>query len=153
MKSLKTLRYTTPAANERTLARQWYTVDAQNHPVGRLASIIANLLSGKKHNPSYTPHVACGDYVIVLNAAKATFTGKKEKKKTYIRHTGYPGGQKTSTPAQLRAKDPTQILRRSVQGMLMKNKLGRKLRHHLFIYAGSQHPHQAQEPQEITITP
>lgn len=152
MKSLRTLKYTTPAASERTITQKWYEIDAQARPVGRLASRIANLLSGKKHKPNYTPHVACGDHVVVINAEKVSFTGKKEKNKTYIRHTGYPGGQKSSIPAQLRAKDATQILRRSVRGMLMKNRLGRKLQGNLFIYTGSEHPHQAQNPEKISLT-
>ena len=115
-----------------------------------MCSQIAMILRGK-HKPSYTPHVDCGDNVIVINADKIKLTGKKWTDKTYISHTGYPGGQKATTPIQLKAKSSTLLVERAVRGMLPKNRLGRSLFRNLYVYEGAEHPHAAQQPKEIKI--
>lgn len=120
-------------------------VDAQGEVLGRLASQIARLIRGK-HKTNFTPHVDCGDNVIVINAEKVRLTGKKMTDKIYIRHTGYPGGQRFATPRQLLDKHPERILEHAVKGMLPKNRLGRRLFTNLHVYTGGQHPHDAQQP-------
>ncbi len=125
--------------------RKWYVVDASGKTLGRLATQVASVLKGK-HNPFYTPHVDCGDYVIVVNADKIVLTGNKWDDKTYYRHSGYPGGLKTRTAKEVMAKFPTRMVERAVKGMLPKTTLGNAMYRKLFVYAGSEHPHQAQQP-------
>jgi large subunit ribosomal protein L13 len=143
-----TLSYKTISANTATVEKAWVVVDAENQIVGRLTSEIAKVLRGK-HKASYTPHVDCGDNVIVINAEKIRFTGKKMNNKVYTRHTGYPGGQRFATPREVLAKNPRGVVEAAVKGMLPKSKLGSELFRNLYVYAGSQHPHTAQQPKEI----
>lgn len=130
--------------------RNWYVVDAENKVLGRLASELAKILRGK-HKPQFTPHVDTGDYVIVVNAEKVNLTGNKLKDKVYYSHSGYPGGIKSVTAEALKAKKPEDLIRFAVKGMLPKNRLGRKLFKKLKVYAGGEHPHQAQQPKPIEI--
>jgi len=132
------------------IEKKWYLVDAEGKVLGRLASKIARILSGK-NKPIYTPHLDVGDFVVVINAEKVRVTGGKEKKKIYYRHSGYPGGLKSWTYEELLKKDPSRIIRKAVQGMLPKNKLGRRMLKKLKVYPGPEHPHQAQKPQKIEL--
>ncbi len=143
---MDTLSYKTKSEKKEAVERKWYVVDAEGEVVGRLCSKIAHVLRGK-HKPSYTPHVDCGDYVIVLNADKVRFTGAKWDQKEYITYSGYPGGQKRATAKELNAKKPYAVVENAVKGMLPKNKLGRAMFKKLFVYAGSEHSHQAQKPE------
>jgi len=145
---VNTLSYKTQSANKETVDRKWFIIDAEGEIVGRLATKIAHVLKGK-HKASYTPHVDTGDNVIVINADKVRFTGLKMDQKQYITFSGYPGGQKYATAAQMAAKKPTFIIEKAVKGMLPKNKLGRAMFKKLFAYAGTEHPHQAQKPAEL----
>ncbi|MDR6561347.1 MULTISPECIES: 50S ribosomal protein L13 [Arcicella] len=145
---MDTLSYKTISANKATTEKGWVIVDAENQIVGRLTSEIAKILRGK-HKPSFTPHVDCGDNVIVINADKIRFTGKKMTDKVYIRHTGYPGGQRFATPREVLAKNPKGVVEAAVKGMLPKNRLGSRLFTNLYVYAGTEHPHAAQQPTEI----
>jgi len=145
-----TLSYKTKSSNKETVERKWHIVDAEGEVVGRLCSRIAHVLRGK-HKPSFTPHVDCGDYVIVVNAEKVRFTGSKMEQKEYLRYTGYPGGQRTSTPKDLLTKKPFAIIENAVRGMLPKNRLGRQMFKKLFVYAGPEHPHQAQQPEPFNF--
>ena len=145
---MDTLSYKTISANTATVEKAWVVVDAENQIVGRLTSEIAKVLRGK-HKASFTPHVDCGDNVIVINAEKIRFTGKKMNNKVYTRHTGYPGGQRFATPREVLAKNPRGVVEAAVKGMLPKNKLGSELFRNLYVYAGSTHPHTAQQPTEI----
>jgi large subunit ribosomal protein L13 len=147
---VNTLSYKTVSANKATANKEWVVVDAEGQPLGRLASTVAKILRGK-HKTNYTPHVDCGDNVIVLNAGKITLSGNKWEDKTYIWHTGYPGGQKSMTAAELQKKDSLKVLEKSVKGMLPKNRLGRKMYKKLFVYAGDVHPHGAQQPKELKL--
>lgn len=149
---MNTLSYKTISVNKETAQKEWVVVDATDQVVGRLASKVAKLLRGK-YKPSFTPHVDCGDNVIIINADKIYFTGKKETEKVYTRYTGYPGGQRFTTPAQLRKRpDGTErILRHAVKGMLPKGILGRHLLKNLYIYPGTEHKHEAQQPKAIDI--
>ena len=133
-----------------TINQQWYLVDAADQRLGRLATEIANILRGK-NKPEFTPHMDTGDFVIVVNAEKIKVTGKKRSQKVYRRHSGRPGGMKTETFAQLQARLPERIVEHAVKGMLPKNSLGRQLFTKLKVYAGAEHPHQAQKPQELKI--
>lgn len=133
-----------------TLERNWYIVDATNQRLGRLASEIAMVLRGK-NKPTFTPHMDTGDFVIVVNAEKVAVTGKKRTQKLYRRHSGRPGGMKTETFAKLQVRVPERIIEQAVKGMLPKNSLGRQLFTKLKVYAGDSHPHQAQQPQVLTI--
>ena len=137
----------TKSANSKdgTIQSEWLVIDAADKVVGRLATRTAALLRGK-HKPYYTPHVDCGDHVVIINAAKVRFTGKKEDKKIYLSYSGYPGGQKAITPKALRTRFPERIIEKAVKGMLPKNKLGRQIYKKLSVYAGEEHPHQAQQP-------
>ena len=128
----------------------WLVVDAENVVLGRLASQVAARLRGK-HNPLYTPHVDCGDFVVVINADKVKLTGRKEEQKMYYHHSGYMGGLKSINAEKLRQKRPEDLVRSAVKGMLPKNRLGRKLYKKLKVYAGSEHPHQAQQPQPLEV--
>jgi large subunit ribosomal protein L13 len=136
--------------NKATADKQWIVVDAECHNLGRFASKVAMLLRGK-YKPSYSPHVDCGDNVIVINAEKINLTGNKLDDKTYIRHTGYPGGQRSLTAKVMQQKNPALLVEKAVKGMLPKNKLGRAINGNLFVYAGTQHPHEAQQPKQINI--
>ena len=147
---MDTLSYKTVSANSATVNKEWLIIDANGLVLGRLASRIALALRGK-NKPNFTPHIDCGDNVIVINADKVVLTGKKMTDKVYVRHTGYPGGQRFNTPAELLKKKPTEVLRHAVKGMLPKNRLGAKLLGNLYLYAGSEHPHQAQKPREIKL--
>jgi large subunit ribosomal protein L13 len=140
--------YKTVSANAKTVDKKWVIVDAKDQVVGRLSSNIAMVLRGK-HKPSYTPHVDCGDNVIIINADKVRFTGKKMSEKEYVHYTGYPGGQRFATPVEWMKKNPTLILENSIRGMLPKNRLGRELFRNLHVFIGTEHPHSAQKPKEI----
>ncbi len=130
--------------------RKWYVVDAEGQNLGRMATQIATVLRGK-HKPTYTPHVDCGDYVIVINAEKVAVTGKKRKEKIYKHHTGYPGGLREVTFEKLMEKNPTEVVRHAVKGMMPKGKLGRQMYKKLKVYAGPEHGHQAQKPEVMDI--
>ena len=147
---MDTLSYKTISANAATVQKGWVVVDAQDAVLGRLSSGIARIIRGK-HKASFTPHVDCGDNVIVINADRIRLTGKKWDDKVYTRHTGHPGGQRFATPRQLKAKSSTLIIEAAVRGMLPKNRLGRKLFTNLFVYEGAEHPHAAQQPKEIKL--
>ena len=139
---------TTFMANESNIERKWYVVDAAGQTVGRLAAEVAKVLRGK-NKPTFTPHVDTGDFVIVINAEKAVFTGKKLTDKLYYRHSGYRGGT-TFTPAgQMMEKFPTRVIEMAVKGMLPKNRLGAQMYRKLNVYAGAEHPHAAQQPEEL----
>jgi large subunit ribosomal protein L13 len=143
-----TLSYKTISANKATVQKEWVVVDAHSLVLGRVASEVAKILRGK-HKPNFTPHVDCGDNVIVVNAEKVRLTGKKWNEKVYVRHTGYPGGQRIATPRILMEKSPITLVEKAVRGMLPKNRLGRQLYTNLHVYAGSEHPHSAQQPKEV----
>ncbi|HXR82878.1 MAG TPA: 50S ribosomal protein L13 [Hanamia sp.] len=142
------LHFTTQHANEATVQRNWYVVDGTNQTVGRMCAKIASVLRGK-NKAYFTPHVDCGDYVIVTNCDKVRFTGKKLDDKTYINFSGYPGGKKEEAAGDLLKRRPDVIIERAIKGMLPKNKLGRKMYKKLFVYAGAEHPHGAQNPQTL----
>lgn len=142
------LSYKTISASKATVTKEWIVVDAEGHNLGRLASKVAMILRGK-YKPSYTPHVDCGDNVIVINSEKINLTGTKLNDKIYMRHTGYPGGQRTLTAKVLQSKNPALLVEKAVKGMLPKNKLGRAMIKKLFVYDGAQHPHAAQQPKEF----
>ncbi|TVQ42520.1 MAG: 50S ribosomal protein L13 [Saprospirales bacterium] len=140
------LSYKTKSLRKEDAEHNWFVVDAEGETVGRLSSKIAHVLRGK-HKACYTPHVDCGDNVIVLNAEKIRFTGKKMDDKVYLSYTGYPGGQKSITAKEVLAKHPERIIEKAVKGMLPKTKLGRAMYKKLFVYTGTEHPHQAQKPE------
>ena len=149
---MDTLSYKTISANKETVKKEWIVVDATDQILGRLGSKVAKLLRGK-YKPNYTPHVDCGDNVIIINADKVKLTGNKWNDKVYLSYTGYPGGQREITPARLQAKPngDDKLLRKVVKGMLPKNKLGAKLLGNMYVYAGSEHKHDAQNPKMIDI--
>ena len=147
---MNTLSYKTVSANAATVDKNWVVVDAEGQTLGRLASKVALLLRGKR-KPNYTPHVDCGDNVIILNAEKVVLTGNKMADKTYVWHTGYPGGQRTTNPEQMMAKFPERVVEKAVKGMLPKNRLGAQLFRNLHVYAGGEHKHEAQQPTAINI--
>ncbi len=147
---MNTLSYKTKSAKKSEVERTWYVVDAQTAVVGRLCTKIAMVLRGK-HKPSYTPHCDTGDYVIVVNADKVKFSGNKMAKKEYISYTGYPGGQRKRTAQEMLDKKPIDIIEKAVRGMIPKNRLGRQVIKKLYVYAGPEHPHAAQQPQELNI--
>jgi len=147
---MDTLSYKTVSANKNTVNKEWLLVDADGQALGRLASEVAKLLRGK-HKPNYTPHVDCGDNVVIINAEKITLSGKKWEDKSYIRHTGYPGGQRSLTSRELFDKDPTRLVEKSVKGMLPKNKLGAALFRNLKVYVGTEHGQVAQKPRSINL--
>ena len=144
------LSYKTISANKETVNKEWLLVDAADQPLGRVASKIATLIRGK-HKVNFTPHVDCGDKVIVINAGKVSLSGNKWKQKQYIRHTGYPGGQRSLNADQLNAKGPERLIENAVKGMLPKNKLGATLFRNLKVFVGSEHSHEAQNPKTINI--
>ena len=145
---MDTLSYKTKSAKKEEVERKWYIVDAENQVIGRMCSQIAMILRGK-HKPSYTPHVDCGDYVIIINADKARFTGNKWDQKTYLTYSGYPGGQKSTTAKELAEKKPQAVIEKAIKGMLPKNRLGRAMHKKLFVYAGAEHKHEAQKPEPL----
>lgn len=147
---MDTQSFKTESARAEDVERAWHVVDAHDKVVGRLASKVAAVLRGK-HKPSFTPHVDTGDFVVVVNAEAARFTGQKETDKEYRRYSGYPGGERTDTPAELRAKKPEFMIRHAVKGMLPKGPLGRKMLKKLKVYAGPDHPHDAQQPQPLDV--
>ena len=147
---MDTLSYKTISANKATVNKEWVVVDATDQVLGRFCSKVAKLLRGK-YKPNFTPHVDCGDNVIVINADKVMLTGNKWTDRIYLRHTGYPSGQRQSTPAMLKAKGEDRLFRKVVKGMLPKNRLGDKLLKNLYVYAGEEHKHQAQTPKVIDI--
>jgi large subunit ribosomal protein L13 len=132
------------------IEHKWYVLDAEGVPLGRLSSLAARLLTGK-HKPAWAPHLDTGDFVIVINAEKSVLTGRKEDQKMYHRHSGYPGGLKSETAGHLRRRRPTQLIERAVWGMLPKGPLGRKFLRKLKVYAGGEHPHQAQQPTRMEV--
>ena len=147
---MDTLSYKTVSANKDTVQKEWIIVDAKDQVLGRFASRVAIILRGK-HKPSFTPHVDCGDNVIIINAEKIIMTGDKLVQKKYIRHSGYPGGQKSETAENLLKRMPVAVLERSVKGMLPKSRLGSELFRNLFVYVGEEHPHEAQQPKAIDL--
>ena len=147
---MDSLSYKTVSSNAATVNKEWVVIDATNEVLGRLASQVAKILRGK-NKPSFTPHVDCGDYVVVINADKVRLTGKKMTDKVYVRHTGYPGGQRFATPADYLQKRPTFVLEKAVRGMLPKNRLGDAIFRNLKVYAGAEHPHTAQTPRQIKL--
>jgi large subunit ribosomal protein L13 len=144
------LSYKTISANKTTSTKDWVVVDAEGLVLGRMASKVAKILRGK-NKASYTPHIDCGDNVIVINAEKIVLTGKKMTDKVYIRHTGYPGGQRKQTPVDLLAKYPERIVEKAVKGMLPKNKLGRRLFTNLHVVVGAAHKYGAQKPKVVDL--
>ncbi|MCB0663385.1 MAG: 50S ribosomal protein L13 [Saprospiraceae bacterium] len=147
---MNTLSYKTQSAKKPEVDRKWFIVDAEGEVVGRLSSNIAAILRGK-HKTSFTPHVDCGDFVIIINADKVRFTGNKMEQKEYITHSLYPGGQKRRTPAEYMDKRPAHILEHSIKGMLPKTKLGKAMYKKLFVYEGAEHPHEAQKPETLNF--
>ena len=145
---MNTLSYKTVSANKSTVQKEWYIVDAKGEVLGRLASVVAMVLRGK-HKPSFTPHVDCGDSVIVINAEHIKLTGNKMTEKQYVRHSGYPGGQRMQTPEDLLSKKPIAVVERAVKGMLPKSRLGSELFRNLHVFAGENHPHEAQQPKTL----
>jgi len=141
---------TTVMAKASDVERKWYVVDAENQTVGRLAAEIAKILRGK-NKPIYTPHVDTGDYVIVINAEKVKFTGKKLTDKTYFRHSGYQGGTTFTTAGQMLQRFPTRVIEHAVKGMLPKNSLGAQMFRKLNVYVGAEHPHAAQKPEPLSF--
>ncbi len=147
---MDTLSYKTISTNKATANKEWVIVDAEGQVLGRLGSKVAKILRGK-NKPSFTPHADCGDNVIVINAEKVVLTGKKMDDKIYIRHTGYPGGQREQTATELLAKFPERLVEKAVKGMLPKNKLGRKLYTNLHVVVGSVHKYEAQKPKVVDL--
>jgi large subunit ribosomal protein L13 len=147
---VNTLSFKTKSANKATVNKKWVVIDAQDAVLGRLASGAAFVLRGK-HKTEFTPHVDCGDNVIVINAEKIQLTGNKWSDKEYIHHTGYPGGQRSITAEKLIVKKPIALVEKAVKGMLPKNRLGRQLYRNLYVYEGAEHPHEAQKPEVISL--
>ena len=147
---MNTLSYKTVSANKETVDKQWVLVDAEGEVLGRLASKVAKLIRGK-HKPNFTPHVDCGDNVVIINAEKIKLTGNKWTEKTYIRHTGYPGGQRMQTAGELLGKNPIRVVEKAVKGMLPKNRLGSALFRNLYVYEGAEHKQEAQKPKAINL--
>jgi large subunit ribosomal protein L13 len=143
-----TLSYKTVSANSATVKKEWFIVDAEGQTLGRFASKVANILRGK-HKPDFTPHVDCGDNVIIINADKIRFTGNKRDEKEYVFYSGYPGGQRFETAKNLLERRPTYVVEHAIDGMLPNNKLGREIFRNLYVYAGSEHPHAAQQPKPL----
>ena len=147
---MDTLSYKTVSANKATANKEWLVVDAEGQALGRVSSVIAKLLRGK-HKPNFTPHADCGDNVIVINAEKVSLSGKKWSDKSYIRHTGYPGGQRSLTAQELFDKGPERLVEKAVKGMLPKNKLGAELFRNLKVVNGASHQYDAQKPRTINL--
>ena len=147
---MNTLSYKTVSANKATAKKEWVVVDAAGQPLGRMASKVAKILRGK-HKTNFTPHVDCGDNVIVLNAGQVALSGNKMEVKEYIWHTGYPGGQKSLTATELQKRDSLRLVEHAVKGMLPKNRLGRAILKNLHVYDGNEHKHEAQQPKVINL--
>lgn len=147
---MDTLSYKTASGNKETANKQWFVVDADGQTVGRLASKVAKIIRGK-HKVNFTPHADCGDNVIVINAEKIAFSGTKLMDKEYIRYTGYPGGQRSTSAEELLKKHPERLIEKAVKGMLPKNKLGRSLFNNLKVYKGTEHKHEAQQPKAFDL--
>ncbi len=147
---MNTLSYKTISANSETVNKEWVLVDAEGAPLGRLATLVAATLRGK-HKTNFTPHVDCGDNAVVINADKVTLSGTKWSDKVYIRHTGYPGGQRFTTAEQMLKKNPIGLVEEAVKGMLPKNRLGRAIYKNMHVYAGASHPHEAQKPKKLEL--
>ncbi|HER09871.1 MAG TPA: 50S ribosomal protein L13 [Bacteroides sp.] len=147
---MNTLSYRTVSANRDTVQKEWFIVDASDEVLGRLASRVAYVLRGK-HKTDFTPHVDCGDHVIVINADKVKLTGDKMNQKTYVRHTGYPSGQRIETIEHLKKKKPEAVVEKAVKGMLPKNRLGSEMFRNLHVFAGEAHPHEAQQPKKLDL--
>ncbi len=148
---MDSLSYKTVFANSETVNKEWVVIDADSKVLGRLASEVASIIRGKRKG-NYTPNVDCGDNVIVINSDKIRLTGKKWTDKEYVRHTGYPGGQRFATPKLIKTKKSSKFLiEMAVKGMLPKNRLGRRLFGNLYVYEGAEHPHIAQNPKEVKI--
>jgi len=147
---VNTLSYRTVSANNATVQKEWFVLDATNQVLGRLSSQVASILRGK-HKTNFTPHVDCGDNIIIINAEKIRLTGKKMTDKEYKRHTGYPGGQRISTPADVMQIEPGRIIEMAVKKMLPRNRLGNAIFNNLYVYSGSEHPHAAQQPKELKL--
>lgn len=148
---MDTLSYKTVSVNKATANKEWVLIDAENMVLGRLASEVARILRGK-HKPEFTPHVDCGDNVIVINAEKVQLTGKKLTDRVHFRHSGFPGGQTSQTPKQILAKYPERLLEKAVRGMLPKNKLGRQLFRNLHVVVGAEHKYEAQKPKVVDLS-
>lgn len=147
---MDTLSYKTISANKATVKKEWVLVDAENEVLGRLASKVAKLIRGK-YKPNFTPHVDCGDNVVIINAEKIQLTGKKMTDKVYTSYTGYPGGQRSTTPARIMEKFPERVIEHAVRGMLPKNRLGRAIFGNLHVYTGAEHKHEAQQPRTLDL--
>ena len=147
---MDTQSYKSVYLNKETVKKEWVVIDATDLALGRLASRVALVLRGK-NKPGFTPNVDCGDNVIVVNAEKVALSGKKMTDRVYTRYTGYPGGQRFTTPKEILQTRPAELIRRAVKGMLPKTRLGDKILGNLFVYAGPEHPHQAQQPSEIKL--
>jgi len=147
---VNTLSYKTVSANKATVDKEWVIVDAEGAVLGRLATLVANLLRGK-HKTNFTPHVDCGDNVIVINSEKIVLTGEKWSGKEYVRHTGYPGGQRFTSAQEMLKKKPIWLVENAVRGMLPKNRLGSALFKNMYVYPGASHPHEAQKPKKIEL--
>lgn len=147
---MDTNSFKTVSLNSATVEKNWVIVDADSQILGRMASEVAKMIRGK-HKPAYTPHVDCGDNVIVINADKIRLTGSKWTDKQYVRHTGYPGGQRIETPNSIKAKSSTILIEKAVKGMLPINRLGRQIFKNLYVYEGTDHPHAAQKPKEVKL--
>ena len=147
---MDTLSYKTKSANKKTVSKEWLLVDAEGQPLGRLASKVAIMLRGK-HKTNFTPHVDCGDNVVIINAEKITLSGNKWDDKQYIRYTGYPGGQRSQSARDLMDKNPTAVVEKAIKGMLPKNRLGADLFRNLYVYAGQEHNQEAQKPKQINL--
>ena len=148
---MDTLSYKTVSANKATVNKEWVVIDATDVVLGRLSSEVAKILRGK-HKPSFTPHVDCGDNVIIINAEKVRLTGRKMSDKVYLRHTGHPGGQRSQTAQDIMDKYPERLIEKAVKGMLPKSRLGRAIYGNLYVYVGTEHKHEAQQPKEIKLT-
>jgi large subunit ribosomal protein L13 len=147
---VNTLSYKTVSANKATVNKEWVIIDAEGAVLGRLATLVASMLRGK-HKTNFTPHVDCGDNVVVINAEKVVLTGEKWSDKEYVRYTGYPGGQRFTTAEKMLKKNPIGLVENAVKGMLPKNRLGRAIYKNMHVYPGSSHPHEAQKPIKIEL--
>ena len=147
---MDTLSYKTLSANKETADKQWFVVDAEGQTLGRMASKVAKVLRGK-YKTNFTPHADCGDYVIILNAGKIVMTGMKMTDREIFSYTGYPGGQKRVSPLEMLAKDETSVVRHAIKGMLPKNKLGAAILRNCYIYSGSEHNQEAQNPKALNL--
>jgi large subunit ribosomal protein L13 len=147
---VNTLSYKTVSANKATVNKEWILIDAEGEVLGRLSSTIAAMLRGK-HKTNFTPHVDCGDNIVVINAEKVELSGTKMTDKLYVRHTGFPGGQRFTPADEMMKKNPIALIEHAVRGMLPRNRLGRAIFKNMHLYAGSQHPHEAQNPKKFEI--